>query len=51
MTVPSSRELPPILDRSSGVREPVELLADEFLGAVGAGSGRRWRNTRAGTRS
>jgi eukaryotic-like serine/threonine-protein kinase len=31
MTVPSSRELPPILDSSSGVREPVELLADEFL--------------------
>jgi hypothetical protein len=31
MTVPSGREMPPMLDGSSGVREPVELLAEEFL--------------------
>jgi serine/threonine protein kinase len=31
MTVPSGREMPPLLDGSSGVREPVELLAEEFL--------------------
>ena len=31
MTTPSSREMPPELDSSSGVREPVELLAEDFL--------------------
>ncbi len=31
MMMPSSREMPPMLDSSSGVREPVELLAEEFL--------------------
>jgi hypothetical protein len=31
MTVSSSREIQPNLDSSSGVREPVELLAEEFL--------------------
>ena len=31
MITPSSREIPPELDSSSGVREPVELLAEEFL--------------------
>ena len=31
MMVPSRREMPPMLDSSSGVREPVELLAEEFL--------------------
>ena len=31
MTVSSSREMQPNLDDSSGAREPVELLAEEFL--------------------
>ena len=31
MMVPSHREMPPMLDSSSGAREPVELLAEEFL--------------------
>jgi hypothetical protein len=31
MTLPSGREMPPMPDASSGVREPVELLAEEFL--------------------
>jgi serine/threonine protein kinase len=31
MTTPSGRKIAPDLDSSSGVREPVELLAEEFL--------------------
>jgi WD40 repeat protein/serine/threonine protein kinase len=31
MMVPSRGEMPPMPDSSSGVREPVELLAEEFL--------------------
>src|SRR5262245_20331483 len=31
MIAPSSREMPPMPNSSSGVREPVELLAEEFL--------------------
>ena len=31
MMVPTGRETPPMLDGSSGAREPVELLAEDFL--------------------
>ena len=51
MMTPSGREVPPELDSSSGVREPVELLAEEFLERERRGERPTVRSTRRDTRS